>query len=53
MGNRIEKTTTIEIVGLSIIFYKMANDDIFIDTQNVDRVFPIPIDYKIQIDTLN
>ena len=52
MGNRIEKTTTIEIVGLSIIFYKMANADIFIDTQNVDSVFGIPLDYKIPFVTL-
>lgn len=29
MSNRIEKTTTIEIAGLPIIFYKMANADIF------------------------
>ena len=52
MGNRIEKTTTIEIVGLSIIFYKTANADIFIDTQNVDSVFGIPLDYKIPFVTL-
>ena len=52
MGNRIEKTTTIEIAGLPIIFYKMANADIFIDTQNVDSVFGIPLDYKIPFVTL-
>ena len=52
MGIRIEKSTTIEIVGLSIIFYKMANADIFIDTQNVDSVFGIPLDYKIPFVTL-
>lgn len=52
MSNRIEKTTTIEIAGLPIIFYKMANADIFIDTQNVDSVFGIPLDYKIPFVTL-
>ena len=52
MGNRIEKTTTIEIAGLPVIFYKMANADIFIDTQNVDNVFGIPLDPKIPFVTL-
>lgn len=52
MGNRIERTTTIEIAGWPIIFYKMANADIFIDTQNVDNVFGIPLDYKIPFVTL-
>ena len=52
MGNRIEKTTTIEIAGLPVIFYKMANADIFIDTQNVDNVFGSPLDPKIPFVTL-
>ena len=52
MGNKIEKTTTIKIVGLPIIFYKMENADIFIDTQNIDKVFGIPLDHKIPFITL-
>lgn len=52
MGNKIEETTTIKIVGLPIIFYKMENADIFIDTQNIDKVFGIPLDHKIPFITL-
>ena len=52
MGNKIEKTTTIEIAGLPITFYKLGHSDIFIDTQNVDNVFGIPLDHKIPFVTL-
>ena len=52
MGNKIEETTTIEIAGLPIIFYIMENADIFIDTQNADKVFGIPLDHKIPFVTL-
>lgn len=52
MGNKIEKTTTIEIAGLPITFYKLGHSDIFIDTQNVDNVFGIPLDPKIPFVTL-
>ena len=52
MGNKIEKTTTIEIAGLPITFYKLGHSDIFIDTQNVDNVFGIPLYPKIPFVTL-